>query len=88
MVWEQSIRIAILLRLVLAVSCTWDLPFGLCRREEAQGAQVIMQHLGPGVRTPDEARQAIHDRRVNFRDNTLVLFVPTEATLTSLTGTA
>lgn len=85
-VWEQSVRIAILFKFVLAVSCAWDLPFGLCRPEEAQGAHVIVQHLGMGIITTEQCKRVIQDRKKKFLANTLVLFIPTEATLTQFDG--
>jgi hypothetical protein len=86
MAWEQSVRIAILLKFVAAVNRGWDLPFKLCRADEAAGADIEVINLGENVFTVDEVKRVIDDHKARFHRNTLVLFVPTEAKLQQFDG--
>jgi hypothetical protein len=86
MVWEESVRIAIILRFVAAAKKGWDLPFQLCPATDVEEAHIHVMQLGPGVVTVDDAKTFIEERKVNYQRNTLVLFVPTEAQLHQFDG--
>jgi hypothetical protein len=81
MVWEESVRIAIILRFVVAVNKGWDLPFELCPATDVVEAHIHVMQLGPGVVAVDHAKRVIEEHKLRFEHNTLVLFVPTEAQL-------
>eukprot|EP01031_Cornospumella_fuschlensis_P027240 gene27240-32909_t len=87
MVWEQCIRVALLLRLFVASRRrNWAPPLDLCTAEEAYGADVRVLHLGQAVETTDDVRRTIEEHCSQFQKNTIVLYVPTEATLRQFDG--
>jgi len=86
MAWEKSVSIAVLLRFIAAANLGWDLPFKLCKADEAKGADIVVMNLGPKVIKVEEAKKVIDDHKVQFRSNTLVLYVPTEAKLQQFDG--
>jgi hypothetical protein len=86
MLWEESVRIAIILKFVAAVYKGCYLPFQLCRASEVNGAEIKVTTLGPGVVAVDDAKRVIEEHKASFQRNTLVLFVPTEAQLHQFDG--
>ena len=52
MVWEQSVRIAILLRFITAANLGWSPPFDLGEAHETKDAVIDMLPLGPDVTRP------------------------------------
>lgn len=87
MVWEQSVRIAILLRFQVAAAFeAWEPPFGLCSASEATGADVHVLYLGESVTSISDVQQVVESRKMRFSSNTLVLFVPTDARLQQFDG--
>jgi hypothetical protein len=86
MAWEQSVRIAILLRLTLAARGGFDVPFKLCPKHKAKGADIAVMYLGADVKTVEHAQEVIFSNKSNFPTNTFVLYVPTEATLQQFDG--
>lgn len=86
MVWEQSVRIAVLLQFVLAVNGKYKLPFDLGDVIEARNADIKVIPLGQGIKSVEEARLKINSYSNHFSRNTLVLFTPIEASLAQFDG--
>ena len=86
MVWEQSTRIAILLRFIAASMRKWSPPFQLCGSEEARDAAIRLMSLGTGITTVEQAKDVIKGHAKRFPQNTLVLFVPTQAEFAQFDG--
>lgn len=86
MVWEQSVKIAILLRFVLAATKGFGIPFNLCADCEVRGADIRMVPLGEGIKTVQQARHFIFNYAKHLSRTTLVLFYPIEASLAQFDG--
>lgn len=86
MVWEQSTKIAILLRFVLSASSGYGIPFKLCEDNDAVGAEILVVPLGQGVKTVNQAQIFIHTFAQMCERNTLVLFTHTEASFAQFDG--
>mmetsp|Transcript_26157 Transcript_26157/g.37450 ORF Transcript_26157/g.37450 Transcript_26157/m.37450 type:complete len:217 (-) Transcript_26157:141-791(-) len=86
MVFEQSIRIAILLRFLLASRRGFDVPFQLCEVDEVRDAKIQMAALSEGITTVQHAHQFISNFARNTTRTTLVLFYPVEASFAKFDG--
>lgn len=86
MVWEQCVRLAIVLRFLLAAEREFDVPFNLCRKNEATGAAIKIMSLGVGIKSVEKSKGVIFSNSKHFPENTLVLYLPTEATLEQFDG--
>jgi len=86
MVWEESVRLAILFRLVLSVHNNWDAPFKLCENQDATNAIIAVVQMPPDVVSVENASTWLSEYAKLIVQKTFVSFVPTSCILNQFDG--